>query len=73
MRMNAAMKKVEDEISSNTRDADDHSTRESYKDSHKIKAFEAIRDVASKFSLHAHVVERADQLFAMFRDGSYWT
>lgn len=67
-KIKAAMNKVEEELSSAVREIDDRRTRESYKDKHKTKSFEKMRDVASNLSLHQQVVERASWLFAMFRD-----
>jgi len=67
-KLKAAMNKVEDDLSNTHRDIDDRRTRDAYKDKHKNKAFDAMRDVASNLSLHAHVVERAQWLFAKFRE-----
>lgn len=50
------------------RDADDRTTRESYKDKHKQKAFDAMKDCGLSLSLHPRVVDRATWLFTDFRD-----
>lgn len=67
-KLQVAIQRVEADLSKEERDAFDRTTRESYKDEHKRKAFEEIRNVSSNLSLHQSVVERSFALFAAIRD-----
>uniref|UniRef100_A0A7S3NKU5 Uncharacterized protein n=1 Tax=Aureoumbra lagunensis TaxID=44058 RepID=A0A7S3NKU5_9STRA len=47
---------------------DERRTREGYKDAQKKRAFELISHVAMNLNIHQTVVERANELFAYYRD-----
>jgi hypothetical protein len=67
-KLKAVMQKVEEDQSSTTREVDDRSTREAYKDKHKNQAFAIMSDTVANLSLHARVLERAKYIFAKFRE-----
>ena len=64
----AAINQVDEGVSEADRKEDDRTTRESYKDKHKTEAFSAMRDAEYNLNLHHDAIERAQVLFAVFRD-----
>jgi hypothetical protein len=50
-KLKVALTKIEEYLSKVDRDVDDKRTRETYKDMHKFKSFEKIKDVACNLSL----------------------
>eukprot|EP00615_Pteridomonas_danica_P010977 CAMPEP_0114342354 /NCGR_PEP_ID=MMETSP0101-20121206/9738_1 /TAXON_ID=38822 ORGANISM="Pteridomonas danica, Strain PT" /NCGR_SAMPLE_ID=MMETSP0101 /ASSEMBLY_ACC=CAM_ASM_000211 /LENGTH=362 /DNA_ID=CAMNT_0001476423 /DNA_START=218 /DNA_END=1303 /DNA_ORIENTATION=- len=64
----ATIAKVEDDLDKVNRDVDDHRTRDSYRDKHKSKVFESMKDVISNLCLHSSIEKRAQYLFSIFRD-----
>ena len=64
----ATIKAIEEGALEMDRREDDRSTRESYKDKHKDRAFAMMKNAKSNLQLHHRPVERAQELFAAFRN-----
>ena len=64
----ATIKAIEEGALEMDRREDDRSTRESYKDKHKDKAFAMMKNAKSNLQLHHRPVERAQELFSAFRN-----